>query len=132
MTKNTKQSRSITKKVKLPHKDEQFAVVSEMSGGSRLVALCEDGKTRMIRIGGKFKKRMWVRERDLILIKPWPVQGDRKADLVYRYLPTERNWILRRDIIPEELNIWLKESKLRIWILLARLRNILNVEKKNT
>ena len=106
MTKNTKQSGSITKKVKLPHRDEQFAVVSEMSGGSRLVALCEDGKTRMIRIGGKFKKRMWVRERDLILIKPWPVQGDRKADLVYRYLPTERNWILRRDIIPEELNIW--------------------------
>jgi translation initiation factor 1A len=106
MKKNTKQLGNITRKVKLPYKDEQFAVVVEMSGGSRLRAMCEDGKTRMVRIGGKFKKRMWVRENDLILIKPWPVQTESKADLVHRYLPNERNWILRRDIIPEELNIW--------------------------
>ena len=106
MKKNTKQSANITKKVKLPYKDEQFAVVSEMSGGSRLRAVCEDGKKRLVRIGGKFKRRMWVREKDLILIKPWPIQQDSKADLVYRYLPTERKWILNRDIIPEEMNIW--------------------------
>tara|TARA_R100000458_G_C8249061_1_gene226359 strand:+ start:168 stop:374 length:207 start_codon:yes stop_codon:yes gene_type:complete len=68
--------------------------------------MCEDGNTRMVRIGGKFKKRMWVRMNDLILIKPWPVQGDKKADLVYRYLPTERKWIINRDILPKELNIW--------------------------
>jgi|TARA_R100000781_G_scaffold42757_1_gene29343 translation initiation factor 1A len=106
MKKNTKPSENIIKKVKLPYKDEQFAVVIEMSGGSRLKAMCEDGKTRMVRIGGRFKKRMWVRVNDLILIKPWPIQADIKADLVYRYLPTQRNWILNRDIIPEELNIW--------------------------
>jgi len=81
-------------------------VVREMSGGSRMLAMCEDGQMRMIRIGGKFKKRMWCRENDLILIKPWVVQSEKKADLVYRYLPTERKWILSRDIIPEELNIW--------------------------
>ena len=106
MKKKTKPSGTFTKRVKLPSKDEQFAVVSEMSGGSRMKALCEDGKTRMIRIGGRFKKRMWCREKDLILIKPWPVQTDSKADLVYRYLPNERNWILNRNIIPEEMNIW--------------------------
>jgi translation initiation factor 1A len=106
MKKNTKPSENIIKKVKLPYKDEQFAVVIEMSGGSRLKAMCEDGKTRMVRIGGRFKKRMWVRVNDLILIKPWPIQADIKADLVYRYLPTQRNWILNKDIIPEELNIW--------------------------
>jgi len=104
--KKRKPSKPITRKVKLPVKDEQFAVVVEMSGGSRLRALCEDGRTRMIRIGGRFKRRMWVRENDLILIKPWPVQEKEKADLVYRYLPTERNWVVRRDILPEELNIW--------------------------
>jgi translation initiation factor 1A len=106
MKKNTKPSENIIKKVKLPYRDEQFAVVIEMSGGSRLKAMCEDGKTRMVRIGGRFKKRMWVRVNDLILIKPWPIQADIKADLVYRYLPTQRNWILNRNIIPEELNIW--------------------------
>ena len=106
MKKNTKPSNSFTRKVKLPVKDEQFAVVIEMSGGSRLKAMCEDGKTRMVRIGGRFKRRMWVRDNDLILIKPWPIQTESKADLVHRYLPNDRNWILNRDIIPEELNIW--------------------------
>tara|TARA_R110002124_G_scaffold69745_1_gene187313 strand:+ start:675 stop:902 length:228 start_codon:yes stop_codon:yes gene_type:complete len=75
-----------------------------MSGGSRFRALCADGNTRMIRIGGKLKKRMWVRERDLVIIKPWVIQSNEKADLVYRYLPTERKNVLSR--IPEELNIW--------------------------
>jgi translation initiation factor 1A len=79
-------------------------VVSEMSGGSRFRALCADGNTRMIRIGGKLKKRMWVRELDLVIIKPWVIQSNEKADLVYRYLPTERKNVLSK--IPEELNIW--------------------------
>ena len=107
MKKNTKQSENIsTRKVKLPTRNQQFAVVIEMSGGSRMKALCEDGKTRMVRIGGKLKRRMWTRVNDLVLIQPWIIQTDQKADLVHRYLPTERNWVLRRNIIPEELNIW--------------------------
>ena len=106
MKKKTTQSEHTIRKARLPTRNEQFAVVTEMSGGSRMVALCEDGKMRMVRIGGRFKKRMWCRENDLILIKPWVVQTDKKADLVYRYLPTERKWILSRDIIPKELNIW--------------------------
>ena len=93
-------------KLKLPTKNEQFAVVREMSGGSRMIALCEDGHMRMVRIPGKFKKRMWVRANDLIIIKPWPVQEDSRADMVYRYKPTQRNRVLRRGIVPEELNVW--------------------------
>jgi len=77
-----------------------------MSGGSRMVAYCEDGLTRMIRIGGKHKRRMWCRIDDLIIVKPWVVQEDKKADLVYRYLPAQRNWMIRNKKIPKELNIW--------------------------
>ena len=94
------------KRGRIPKKGELFAVVMEMSGGSRMSAMCEDNKTRMVRIGGKFKKRMWCRVGDLILIKPWIVQQDTKSDLVYRYLPAERNWMIRKNKIPKELNIW--------------------------
>ena len=90
---------------KLPSGDQQYAVVREMSGGSRMVALCEDGNNRMVRIPGSLKRRMWTRVNDIILIKPWPVQGDRKADLVYRYLPAERNWLKKRKMIPRDLVI---------------------------
>ena len=104
-SKPSKAGSSVRRAGKLPTKDEQFAVIRELSGGSRFTALCEDGKNRMVRIPGKLKKRMWCRVNDLILIKPWPIQGDSKSDLVYRYLPAERNWLYRRDIVPEELVI---------------------------
>ena len=76
-----------------------------MQGGSRMRALCDDGLTRMGRNPGKLKRRMWCRPNDIILIKPWPVQGDIKSDLVYRYLPAERKWLYRRNMVPEELVI---------------------------
>ena len=90
---------------KLPRGDMQFAVIREMQGGSRMSALCEDGNNRMIRIPGKLKRRMWCRVNDLILIKPWPVQTDIKADLVYRDLPAVINLLYRRYMVPEELVI---------------------------
>jgi len=49
---------------------------------------------------------MWCRPDDLIIIEPWAVQRNEKAELIYRYLPAERNWLIRNDKIPEILNIW--------------------------
>jgi len=106
MKKKSKQSSPIIRRAKTPKSGQQYAVVREMSGGSRMLAMCEDGNMRMIRIGGKFKRRMWCRVQDLIIIQPWVVQTEEKADLVYRYLPAERNWLARNNKIPKELNIW--------------------------
>ena len=106
MKKKSKISSPIIRRARLPKDIQQFAVIKEMTGGSRMIALCEDGYTRMIRIGGKLKRRMWCRPDDLIIIKPWTVQSNEKADLVYRYLPAERNWLIRNNKVPEELNIW--------------------------
>jgi len=106
MKKKSKQSIPIIRRAKTPKSGQQYAVVREMSGGSRMLAMCEDGNMRMIRIGGKFKKRMWCRVQDLIIIQPWVVQTEGKADLVYRYLPAERNWLKRNHKIPKELDIW--------------------------
>ena len=90
---------------RLPKYSEQFAVIREALGGSRFYVLCEDGKTRIMRIGGKFKKRMWVRPNDVVIIMPWVVQTHYKCDLVYRYLPPERNWLIRNKKLPEDLII---------------------------
>ena len=106
MKKKQKVSSPIIKRARLPKKGELYAVITEMTGGSRMLAMCEDDNMRMIRIGGKFKRRMWCRPNDLIIVKPWVVQSEKKADLKYRYLPAERNWLIRNKKIPEELNIW--------------------------
>ena len=95
------------KKVKLPYepKGELMGVVKEVSGGSRLVALCEDGNTRMVRIGGRLKKKMWVRVNDVIIVKKWAVQSDKKSDLVYRYTKTQMEYLRRKGLIPEVIDI---------------------------
>lgn len=84
-------------------KGELYGIVRDISGGSRLRVFCEDGITRMVRIPGKLKKKMWVRIGDTVVVKKWVVQEDKKADLVYRYTKTQRERILQEGRIPEIL-----------------------------
>ena len=79
----------ITLRVSLPYKPkgEMFAVAETFQGGSRLQVICEDGIRRMGRIPGKLRRRMWVRENDLLIVVPWAFQ-DSKADVKFRYTPT--------------------------------------------
>ena len=94
-------------KIRRPYKpkEEMFAIVREMSGGSRMKAFCEDGLTRMVRIPGRLKKKLWCRVNDIIIIKLWTVQANTKCDLVYRYRPSEREVLKRKRLIPKNLII---------------------------
>ncbi len=86
-------------------KGEMFAVAEAFQGGSRMQLMCEDGKHRMGRIPGKLRRRMWVRENDLLIVIPWPFQ-DSKANVKFRYTPTQRANLHRRKKIPEILDIF--------------------------
>jgi translation initiation factor 1A len=46
---------------------------------------CQDGQMRICRVRGKMKKRVWVREGDVVLISPWDFQSDEKGDIIFRY-----------------------------------------------
>tara|TARA_Y100001970_G_scaffold289198_1_gene418755 strand:+ start:2110 stop:2556 length:447 start_codon:yes stop_codon:yes gene_type:complete len=94
-------------RVTLPYKPkgEMFAVAETFQGGSRLQLICEDGKRRMGRIPGKLRRRMWVRENDLLIIVPWSFQ-DSKADVKFRYTPTQTSNLKRNGKIPEILDIY--------------------------
>ena len=95
------------KKVKLPYvpKGELMGIVKDTIGGSRVTALCEDGNIRMVRIGGRFKKKMWVRVNDYVIVKKWAVQSDKKSDLVYRYTKTQVEHLRRKGIKAEVIDI---------------------------
>ena len=94
-------------RVTLPYKPkgEMFAVAENFQGGSRLQLICEDGKRRMGRIPGKLRRRMWVRENDLLIVVPWSFQ-DSKADVKFRYTPTQTSNLKRNGKIPEILDIY--------------------------
>jgi translation initiation factor 1A len=83
---------------------EMFAIADELMGASKLRVMCEDGKSRMARIPGKMKRRMWIKPGDLVIVKPWDFQDD-KADVKYRYVRTQAVNLSRRKKIPELLDV---------------------------
>ena len=104
---NQQQNTEANLRVTLPYKPkgEMFAVAETFQGGSRLQLICEDGERRMGRIPGKLRRRMWVRENDLLIIVPWSFQ-DSKADVKFRYTPTQTANLKKLGKIPEILDIY--------------------------
>jgi translation initiation factor 1A len=94
-------------RVRLPrrHEGELFGIADMLLGASRIKVMCADGRTRMARIPGKMKKRMWIREGDLVIIRPWKFQ-DEKSDVVWRYTKTQASYLSRRKLLPKEIDIF--------------------------
>lgn len=76
-------------RVKLPRGREVLGILEERVGGSRAKVRCLDGKKRICRIPGRLKRRLWVRENDIIIVEPWEYSGDQKGDIIYKYTPTQ-------------------------------------------
>ena len=94
-------------RLKLPNKNnnEMFAIADRLMGGSRINVVCADGKSRMARIPGRMKRRQRVRAGDLVIIKPWDIQNE-KADIIYRYRRTQAIVLSRRNLLPEEIDVF--------------------------
>ena len=88
-----------------PRNREMFAIADSLLGASRIKVVCADGQSRMGRIPGKLKKRMWMRPGDLVIIKPWDFQ-DEKCDVLYRYTRTQAVHLAKRNLIPENINVF--------------------------
>jgi translation initiation factor 1A len=84
---------------------ELFGIANKLLGASRIEVVCEDGKTRMGRIPGKLRKRMWIREGDLLIIAPWEFQDD-KSDIRYRFTKTQAVAMSRRKLLPKAIDIF--------------------------
>lgn len=76
-------------------KNEKFAVVESMMGAGHIKVKCEDGKERMARIPGKMRKRIWIREGDIVIVVPWSFKDD-KADVIWRYTNPQVEWLEKR------------------------------------
>jgi translation initiation factor 1A len=83
-------------RIRKPKDDELLGTVELMLGSDKLRVQCSDGKERIVRIPGKLRKRVWIRVGDIILLKPWKVMSDRRADVVWRYTKTQSKWLDRK------------------------------------
>src|ERR1041384_5809931 len=78
-------SESALKELVMPQTGELLGRVVKLVGGENIIVKCTDGKVRTCRIRGKIKRRMWIRDNDLVFVAPWDFQSD-KADIIWRYI----------------------------------------------
>jgi translation initiation factor 1A len=88
---------------------EIFAIASQLMGAARIRVMGEDSIARMGRITGKMKKKMWIREGDLLIIRPWGFQ-EGKADILFRYSRTQAQYLGRRNILPPTLGSFMQSE----------------------
>ena len=76
-------------------------VVVSVIGGGFLKVRCTDGEEYKAWIPGKMRRRVWIREGDVILFLPWGTR-DMKGEVVYRYVRDEVKKLIERGYITEE------------------------------
>ncbi len=87
-------------RIRLPKKsdNEILGIVESLLGANKLRVRCMDGVVRLVRIPGKMKKRMWIRDGDIIIVVPWPFQNE-KANVIWKYTGPQVNWLERKGFL---------------------------------
>jgi len=77
-----------------PNDDQMFGIAKDLVADNKVKVQCIDGELRLCRIPGRFQKKVWIRENDLLIIEPWSWQ-DEKGDIEYRYTQKELSLLLK-------------------------------------
>jgi len=94
-----------TSELRVPAEGEILGIIVQLLGFDRAKVKCADGYTRVCRIPGRYRKRMWMREGDIVLIVPWDFQFETRGDIVWRYTKDEVYKLRNQGLIPEDLEL---------------------------
>jgi translation initiation factor 1A len=83
----------------LPSANDILGVAIKLLGYDRVLVKCQDGHERLCRIRGKMKRRVWIREGDIVLVSPWDFQSDKRGDLIWRYTKAQAETLRRKGYI---------------------------------
>jgi translation initiation factor 1A len=86
-------------RVRTPRGTEVLGKVEQRAGANRMIVSCFDGKTRNCRIPGRLRRRLWVRQGNIVLVQPWEFEGDSKGDLLFTYKPAQIQWLERKGFL---------------------------------
>jgi translation initiation factor 1A len=82
---NRRKRPEVIQELKIPQGNEIIGLVTKAVGASNFRVRCTDNLERMCSIPGRLRRRFWIKENDLVLVKPWVVQGNERGDIVWRY-----------------------------------------------
>ena len=85
-------------RVRIPRGKELIGMIVQRLGGNRMEVRSTDGKVRNCRVPGRYKRSLWLRPNDVVLIVPW-VDDDKKGDVIYKYNPSGVNQLRKKGVL---------------------------------
>ncbi|MBI3333916.1 translation initiation factor eIF-1A [Candidatus Pacearchaeota archaeon] len=85
-------------RVRLPRQGELIGIIVQRYGGNRMEIKTTDGKSRNCRVPGKYKKQLWLRPNDIVLVMPWP-DDDSKGDVIFKYHASQANQLRKKGLL---------------------------------
>jgi len=86
-------SEEVIQDMVLPVANDVLCIAVKLLGFDRIMVKCQDGHERLCRIRGKMKRRVWIREGDVVLVSPWDFQTDTRGDVIWRYTKGQADWL---------------------------------------
>ena len=85
-------------RVRMPRGKELIGVIIQRLGGNRMEVQATDGKVRNCRVPGRYKRSLWLRPKDIVMIVPWVDDND-KGDVIFKYNSSAINQLRKRGIL---------------------------------
>jgi len=82
-----------------PSGSDVLGVAVKLLGFDRVLVKCQDGHERLCRIRGKMKRRVWIRQGDIVVVSPWDFQSDKRGDLIWRYTKAQAELLRKKSYI---------------------------------
>jgi len=89
-------------RVKLPRGKEVLGIIEQRYGGNKMRVNCLDGKERNCRVPGRLKRALWLRPNDIVIVKPWELDADKRGDIIFKYRPNQIAWLRRNGYLETE------------------------------
>jgi len=93
---------SALKQIRLPEEGELLGRVLKLLGSDQVMVKCTDDITRRGRIRGKLKRRVWIRDNDIVIIAPWEFGQAERGDILWRYTLPQTDWLKQNNHIPKD------------------------------
>ena len=90
-------------RVRTPKGKEVLGIVEIRLGYGKSRIRCTDGKTRLCKVPGAMKRRLWVRPGDVVLVEPWEIEGDKKGNIIHSYTKSQVNWLTKNGYLKDIL-----------------------------
>ena len=98
--KNNQEEQTISR-APLPKNREVIGIIEQRLGGNKMRVNCLDDKTRICRVPGRLRRRLWLRPNDVVIVEPWELDNT-KGDVLLKYRSNQIEWLKKKGYLKTE------------------------------